>query len=84
MPQRRMLLYTPVIQRGIKAGAEIYTITTGGLVTVASAAATSPYTVHSAEWLQATARSVSTKEIILTRCSEAFLSASLARESVRM
>ena len=51
MPQRRMLLYTPVIRRGIKAGAEIYTITTGGLLTVASAAATYRYTVHSAEWI---------------------------------
>jgi hypothetical protein len=40
MLQRRMLLYTPVIRRGIKAGPEIYTITTGGLLTVASSSAT--------------------------------------------
>jgi hypothetical protein len=40
MPHRRMLLYTPVIRRGIKAGAEIYTITTGGLLIVPSADAT--------------------------------------------
>ena len=40
MPQKRMLLYTPVIRRGIKPGGEIYTITAGGLLTVASADAT--------------------------------------------
>ena len=34
VPQRKMLLYSPVLRRGIKAGAEIYTITTGGLLTL--------------------------------------------------
>jgi hypothetical protein len=61
MPQRRMLLYTPVIRRGIKAGAEIYTITTGGCSLSRARPPRHRYTVHSAEWLQATARSVSSQ-----------------------